>query len=68
MQNQAQTIIPQGNNNFSEMIKNFSEFKKTMVGKNPQQIVENLLSSGKMSQEQFTELKKQADMLSTILK
>nr|DAE53767.1 MAG TPA: hypothetical protein [Caudoviricetes sp.] len=39
-----------------------------MAGKNPQEIVMGLLSSGKMSQQQFEQLKRQAQELQKFLK
>ena len=58
----------QGMNNPIQMLQQFSEFKKTMAGKNPQAIVENLLKSGQMSNQQFEQLKQQAKTLSQFLK
>lgn len=55
-------------NNPIEMVQQFNQFKKTMQGKNPQQIVMGLLNSGAMSQQQFEELKKQAQTLQGFLK
>lgn len=63
LQNQTQTA----NNPFA-MIQRFSEFKKSMQGKNPQAMVQELLNSGKMSPEQFEQLKQQAQSLQSILK
>lgn len=63
LQNQTQTA----NNPFA-MIQQFSEFKKSMQGKNPQAMVQELLNSGKMSPEQFEQLKQQAQSLQSILK
>lgn len=50
------------------MIQEFEKFKQTMVGKNPKEMVMELLNSGKMTQEQFEEYKKQADVLSKYLR
>lgn len=55
-------------NNPIEMLKQFNEFKRNMQGKDPQKIVMNLLNSGKMSQQQFEILKKQAQELQSFLK
>ena len=48
----------------------FNQFKKEIQnsGKNPQQIVQELLSSGKMSNKQFEELSEQANTLKNFLK
>lgn len=41
--------------NFANMIKQFEQFKSTFQG-DPKQEVQNLLNSGKMTQEQFNQL------------
>lgn len=63
LQNQTQMT----NNPFA-MIQQFNKFKKSMQGKNPQAMVQELLNSGKMSPEQFEQLKQQAQSLQSILK
>lgn len=52
------------------MMAQFNQFKKEIQnsGKNPQQIVQELLSSGKMSNKQFEELSEQANTLKNFLK
>ena len=55
-------------NNPMQMIQQFAEFKRQMQGKNPRAIVEDLLKSGKMSSEQFDNLKQQAQMLQNLLR
>jgi hypothetical protein len=50
------------------MLKQFAEFKKQLQGRDPQVIVQELLKSGKMSQAQFEQLKRQAQSLQGILK
>ncbi len=55
-------------NNPIEMIQQFNQFKRSLQGKNPQKIVMNLLNSGRMTQQQFEELKKQAQTLQGFLK
>ena len=64
----AQTMSPQNLNNPMLMLQQFAEFKKTMAGKNPQAIVENLLKTGQMSNQQFEQLKQQAQTLTSILR
>ena len=51
-----------------QMAQQFAQFKRMMHGRNPQQIVQNLLSSGQMSQAQFEQLKQQASALQNILR
>ena len=69
MLNQAsQTTQPMQNNNPLQMIQQFAEFKNQMRGKNPQAMVQELLKSGKMSPQQFEQLKQQAQSLQMFLK
>ena len=50
-----------------QMIQQFAQFRRMMQGRNPQQMVQNLLSSGQMTQEQFEQLKQQAkDLIKTL--
>lgn len=61
-----------GNGNMSggpmQMMQQFAQFRRMMQGRNPQQMVQNLLSSGQMSQAQFDQLKQQANELQKILR
>lgn len=51
-----------------QMMQQFAQFRRMMKGRNPQQMVQNLLSSGQMTQEQFEQLKQQANELQKILR
>lgn len=51
-----------------QMIQKFAQFRRMMQGRNPQQMVQNLLQSGQMSQAQFEQLKQQASDLQNILR
>lgn len=42
------------------MLKQFSQFKQQMAGKDPQAIITDLLNTGKMTPQQFENLKAQA--------
>ena len=53
--------------NRNSMIQKFNQFKKTITG-DPEQMVKELLNSGQMSQEQFEELKQQAQLFSSFLR
>ena len=53
--------------NIQQMIQQFNQFKQSFNG-NPQQQVQQLLNSGKMSQEQFNQLKQLADQFQGMLK
>ena len=51
-----------------QMMQQFAQFKRMMQGRNPQQMVQNLLSSGQMTHAQFDQLKQQANELQKILR
>ena len=53
-----------GNNN--DLISQFNKFKSTFQG-NPQEQVQQLLNSGRMSQSEFERLSKMATQLQSIL-
>ena len=52
----------------TNIIKQFSDFKKQMEGKNAEEIVKQLLKEGKMTNEQFESYKAQAQSLMSILR
>lgn len=43
------------------VVQQFMQFKQQMQGKDPQKIVEQMLADGQMSQQQFEQLKQQAE-------
>jgi hypothetical protein len=49
------------------MMQQFVQFKQQMQGKDPQKMVEQMLASGQMSQQQFEQLKGMAESLKGIL-
>ena len=51
-----------------QLIQQFAQFRQQMQGKDPQAIVQQLLTSGKMTPQQFEQLKKQAQTLQSFLK
>ena len=51
-----------------QMMQQFAQFRRMMQGRNPQQMVQNLLQSGQMTQDQFEQLKQQASELQNILR
>ena len=55
-------------NNPVQMMQQFAQFKNQMRGKDPQAMVMELLGSGKMTQQQFEQLKQQAKMLQNFLR
>lgn len=52
---------------FMNMMKQFNEFKQNYKG-NPQEEVQKLIDSGKMTQEQFNQLKEMAKQFSAFIK
>ena len=59
---------PQPTRANGNLLQRFAEFKSSMQGKDPEAIVKQMLSDGRMSQEQFEKLKAQASSLMTILR
>ena len=58
---------PQQNNSMNNFLNQFNQFKSTFTG-NPEQQVRQLLSSGRMSQEQFNQFAQTADQLRKLIK
>ena len=54
-------------NNPIQMLQRFNEFKSCMYGKDPEAMVNELLRSGKMSQQQYEQLKAQAQSFMSLL-
>lgn len=54
-------------NNFQTMLSRFQQFKQTFTG-NPQQQVQQLLNSGKISQSQLNQAVQMAQQLQKLLK
>lgn len=54
-------------NNMGQLLQNFERFKAQFQG-NPQQMVQQLISSGKMSQAQYNQLAQLANQLYPKLK
>lgn len=56
------------NHGNANIIHRFAEFKRQMAGKDPEAIVKQMLADGRMTPQQFENLKKQAQGLMTILR
>lgn len=54
-------------NNMNEVLTKFNQFQSTFTG-DPKQQVQNLLDSGKMSQEQFNQLSSMAQLLQPFIR
>lgn len=63
LQAMGKSTIP---NNPAAMIQQFTQFKQQMQGKDPQKIVEQMLADGRISQQQFEQLKQQAEQFKGI--
>lgn len=51
-----------------QMVQQFAQFKQQLRGQDPRAVVNQLLQSGRMSPQQFEQLKQQASALQSILK
>ena len=58
---------PQQTNQMNNFLTQFNQFKSTFTG-NPEQQVKQLLSSGRMSQEQFNQFAQTANQLQKLIK
>ncbi|MFR4974157.1 hypothetical protein [Blautia caecimuris] len=54
--------MPQGNGSM-QILKQFQEFRKQMQGKNPQEEINQLLQSGKISQQQLNQAQQMAGQM-----
>lgn len=59
--------LPAPFNNLQNIMQQFNQFRNSFRG-NPQQQVQQLLNSGRMTQAQFNKLKQIADQLQGMLK
>lgn len=59
---------PMTHNDPMQMLQQFAQFKQQMQGRDPRAMVEQLLASGKMTQQQFEQLKQQAQSLQHFLR
>ena len=58
---------PQQQNSMNNLLAQFNQFRSTFMG-NPEQQVKQLISSGKMSQEQFNKFAQTANQLRQLIK
>lgn len=50
------------------IINQFEQFRRNFKGNNPQEIVQNLLNTGRMSQAQFNQYQNQAMQILSMMK
>ena len=55
-------------NNPISVLQQFNQFKQSMAGKDPEAMVNELLRTGKMSPEQYEQLKQQAQTFMQFLR
>lgn len=60
------TQRPQANNSI-QMIQQFQQFRQQMAGKDPRQMVQQMIQSGQMSQQQYDSLLHQAQGIMSML-
>ena len=58
-------MAKKGNNN---ILQRFNEFRNQMQGKDPNEVLNNLISSGQVTNEQVQQAVSQAKQLTNILK
>lgn len=56
------------NQNVMQLIQQFNEFKRNINGKDPKKILNELLSSGRYTQEQVNQAKTMAEQFKSLLK
>ena len=59
---------PAGSQGSGNILQRFAEFKRSMQGKDPEAIVKQMLADGRMTQQQFEQLKSQASNFMTLLR
>lgn len=66
---QAQAGMPaQGGNRFTQMFNEFKRFRQEMQGKNPQEELNKLLQSGKISQQHIDQAQQMAPLVQNLFK
>lgn len=59
---------PLRNNNQRNMLQQFMDFKRSMQGQNPQAILNQLMSSGRYTQQDLERAKAMAEQFKNLLK
>lgn len=47
-------------NNMAQFMQNFNQFRQSMQGQNPEQIIQNLMQNGRLTQQQYEQARQQA--------
>lgn len=59
---------PLRNNNQRNMLQQFMDFKRSMQGQNPQAVLNQLMNSGKYTQQDLERAKTMAEQFKNLLK
>lgn len=47
-------------NNMMQFMQSFNQFRQSMQGQNPDQIIQNLMQNGRLTQQQYEQARQQA--------
>ena len=65
---QPQSNLGVNSNNFQNTMEQIAKFKKMMQGKNPREVVNNMISSGQINNTQLQQAEQMAKQFMSIIK
>ena len=65
---QPQSNLGVNSNNFQNTMEQIAKFKKMMQGKNPKEVVNNMISSGQINNTQLQQAEQMAKQFMSIMK
>lgn len=65
---QPQSNLGVNSNNFQNTMEQIAKFKKMMQGKNPREVVNNMISSGQINNTQLQQAEQMAKQFMSIMK
>jgi len=54
-------------NNIMQFMQSFNQFRQSMQGQNPNQIIQNLMQNGRLTQEQYEQARQQAAQIQRMM-
>lgn len=54
-------------NNMMQFMQSFNQFRQSMQGQNPDQIIQNLMQNGRLTQQQYEQARQQAMQLQRMM-
>jgi phage I-like protein len=54
-------------NNFMQFMQQFNQFRQSMQGQNPDQIIQNMMSQGRISQSQYEQARQMASQIQKMI-